>query len=100
MPPGNFIQLHLVGGSGTNREAIGARATVTAGGATQVQEIEGGHGHYGLQNDAVLTFGIADACAGLVTVRWPDASLTTEMVNLGAGHRYRLEQGHAPVAEF
>ena len=46
---GNFLQLKLEGGEGTNRAAIGARVTVTAGGVTQVQEVDGGHGLYGTQ---------------------------------------------------
>jgi len=99
MPAGNFVQLHLVGGGSTNRMAIGARVTVATTGLSQVQEVEGGHGHFGIQNDAVLTFGLAADCTASITVRWPDAALTTETFTLAAGHRYRLTQGMPPAVE-
>lgn len=95
---GNFIQLRLEGGEGTNRSAIGARVRVTAGGVTQTQEVGGGHGHFGTQNDLVLHFGLGAACEAEVEVRWPDASLTTETFTLPAGHRFDVLQGQAPTA--
>lgn len=95
---GNWVQLDLVGAAGTNRSAIGARVTVTAGGVTQTQEVGGGHGHYGIQNDRILHFGLGTACEAEVTVRWPDAELTTETFTLLSGYRFRVEQGGAPVA--
>ncbi len=51
---GNFLQLRLRGAEGSNLAAIGARVTVRAGGKSQVQEIGGGYGHFGLQHDTVL----------------------------------------------
>lgn len=90
---GNFVQMRLVGGAGSNRSAIGARVSVTAGGVTQTQEIGGGYGHYGSQNDLVLHFGLGAACEAQVTIRWPDAALTTQSVTLPAGHRFVIEQG-------
>jgi hypothetical protein len=98
----NFLQLHLEGAPGTNRSnrsAIGARVTVTADGLTQTQEVDGGHGHYGTQNDLVLHFGLAAACEAEVTVRWPDAALTTERFTLPAGYRFLLQQGARPVVD-
>lgn len=94
---GNWLQLHLVGAPGTNRAAIGARVRVTAGGVTQTQEVGGGHGHYGIQHDLVLHFGLGASCETEVEVRWPDAVLTTERFQLAGGRRYRLAQGTAPV---
>lgn len=93
---GNFVQLRLEGGTGTNRSAIGARVTVVAGGVTQTQEVGGGHGHYGAQHDLVLHFGLGAACEAEVTIRWPDGALTTETVTLPAGHRFLLSQGTHP----
>jgi hypothetical protein len=95
---GNFVQLRLRGGEGTNRAAIGARVTVSAGDLSQTQEIEGGHGHYGTELDPTLHFGIGDACEVEVTVRWPDAALTTETFTLPAGHRFEIAQGEHPRA--
>jgi hypothetical protein len=95
---GNFVQVHLVGGAGTNRSAIGARVSVTADGVTQTQEVGGGFGHYGAQNDLVLHFGLGAACKADVTIRWPDASLTTESWELPSGYRFDIVQGSPPVA--
>ncbi|MFK7985761.1 MAG: CRTAC1 family protein [Sandaracinaceae bacterium] len=90
---GNFVQLDLEGGPGTNRAAIGARVTVTAGGVSQTQEVGGGHGHYGSQNDRVLHFGLGGACEADVTVRWPNAEGRTETFTLPAGHRFHIIEG-------
>jgi hypothetical protein len=79
-----------------NRSAIGARVEVTAGGITQTHDVEGGHGHYGAQDDLVQHFGLGTACEADVTIRWPDASLSTQTFHLVAGHRYRVVQGMDP----
>jgi hypothetical protein len=89
---GNWLQLRLEGVT-ANRAAIGARVSVSAGGMTQTQEIGGGFGHYGAQDDLVLHFGLADACAAEVEIRWPDASLTVQQLTLPGGHRYAITQG-------
>ena len=96
---GNWVQLALVGGEGTNRAAIGARVTVTANGVTQTQEIGGGHGHYGVQHDMVLHFGLADACTAEVSVRWPNGDLTEQTFGVQAGYRYTVKEGTAPAAQ-
>lgn len=98
-PRQNFVQLALVGAAGTNRSAEGARVTVAAAGTTQTFEVGGGHGHYGMQNDLVVHAGLGTSCEAAVTVRWPDAALTTETFTLPAGHRYRLTQGLPPVGD-
>ncbi|MFT5684136.1 MAG: hypothetical protein ACI8RZ_005077 [Myxococcota bacterium] len=96
----NFIQLSLEGGEGTNAAAIGARVSVTAGGVTQTQDVDGGHGHYGNQDDLTLTFGLGEACEADVTVRWPDGALTEQTFTIGGGYRYVVEQGKAPEADL
>jgi len=96
-PTGNWLQVRLEGGEGTNRAAIGAQVTVrTADGRTQVAEVDGGHGHYGGQSDPTLHFGLGTACDAEVTVRWPNAELTTESATLPAGHRFEWVQGSDP----
>jgi hypothetical protein len=94
---GNFIELTLTGGAGTNRAAIGARISVAAGGITQTREVQGGHGHYGAQDDLTVHFGLAAACEAEVMVRWPDVSLTTQTATLPAGYRFTWTQGEEPV---
>ncbi len=97
---GNWVQLELKGGAGTgaNGAAIGARVNVTAGGITQTQEIGGGHGHYGAQQDTTLHFGLGEACTAEVSVRWPDVALTTQTFDVVSGYRYRLAPGEKPAA--
>ena len=97
----NWLQLRLVGGPGSNRSAIGARVRVTAGGVTQTQEVGGGHGHYGIQHDLVLHFGLGAACdVEQVEVRWPDAKGTVETYgSLRANYRVTLTAGLPPAYE-
>lgn len=95
----NWVQLRLQGSGGTNRAAIGARVTVRRGDVVQVQEVGGGHGHYGLQNDLLLHFGLGTDCTAEVTIRWPDANLTEQTVTLQAGYQYTVVRGEEPVAQ-
>lgn len=97
---GSWMLLSLVGdGVTTNKSAIGARVTVKAGGRTWMRELGGGYGHFGIQNDTVLHFGLAGCDAvDEVTVRWPNAQGTTQTWKGLAGRKfYRLTQGN-PVA--
>jgi hypothetical protein len=96
MENGNWIQLQLEGTGDSNRAAIGARVTVTSADVTQTQEVGGGFGHYGAQNDMVLHFGLGEGCEAEVTVRWPDAALTETSYTLPAGHRFFLMLGTPP----
>jgi hypothetical protein len=93
---GNFVNILLTGGPQTNRAAIGARVSVKAGDVTQTQEVGGGHGHYGAQDDLSLHFGLGDACEAEVTIRWPDAALTTQTFTLPSGYRFSVTQGDPP----
>ena len=89
---GNWIQLKLEGVA-ANRSAIGARVRVTAGGMTQTQEVGGGYGHYGSQDDLVLHFGLGEACEAEIEIRWPDGDLTLQELVLPGGHRFAVTQG-------
>lgn len=93
---GNWIQLSLEGANGVNRSAIGARVSVKAGDITQTQEVGGGHGHYGIQQDMTLHFGLGPACQAEVTVRWPDQNLTTQKFTVQTGYRYKVVTGGRP----
>jgi hypothetical protein len=95
---GNYVQLTLTGGPTTNRLAVGARVSVKAGDVTQTQEVGGGHGHYGIQDDLTLHFGLGTECEAEVTVRWPNAALTTETFKLPAGYRFTWTEGEVPKA--
>ncbi|MCB9604255.1 MAG: CRTAC1 family protein [Sandaracinus sp.] len=97
LPAGNFVQLRLRGGEGSNGVAIGAQVHVRAGGLQRLLEVDGGSGHYGSQEDLVQHVGLGAACEAEVTVRWPDAAGTTETFTLPAGHRFELAPGERPL---
>jgi hypothetical protein len=67
----NWVKVKLEGSEGVNRAAIGAQVTVDTGDLKMVQEVGGGHGHYGLQNELTLHFGVGDAKEVDITVDWP-----------------------------
>ena len=67
---GNWVQF-LLTGTKSNRDAIGARITLTAGGLKQIQEINGGNGYAG-QSTKRAHFGIGKAAAvDSVEIHWP-----------------------------
>jgi hypothetical protein len=67
---GNWVQFLLTGVK-SNRDAIGARIQVTAGGLTQIREIDGGNGYAG-QSMRRAHFGIGNAPKiDAVEIRWP-----------------------------
>ncbi len=66
----HFLTLELIG-TKSNRDAMGARVTLKAGGITQVREVAGG-GSYLSQSDLRLHFGLGETMkADSVEVRWP-----------------------------
>jgi len=67
---GSWISLKLVG-TKSNRDAIGARVTVSSGGHQQLQEVRSGGGYIS-QNDFRLHFGLGGSRqAESVEIRWP-----------------------------
>lgn len=95
----NWVKLRLHGkGEGfSNRAAIGAKVTVISGGGRQVQEVSGGYGHFGLQHDTVLTFGLGATCGiDAIEVRWPDAAHTVQRFeNVVPNHLVDLFEGES-----
>ena len=71
-----WLRLQLVG-THCNRDAIGARATVVAGGLTQIREVKSGSGYLS-QNELHLHFGLGEAeQVEAVIVRWPCGQIDT-----------------------
>jgi ASPIC and UnbV/FG-GAP-like repeat len=74
---GNWVQLKLLGVK-SNRDAIGARVTLKAGGQTQIREVNGGNGYSG-QSSLRLHFGIGQAATiDSVEIRWPSGVVQKE----------------------
>jgi hypothetical protein len=73
-PRGHWLAVKLAG-AGRNREGIGARVRVTAGGLTRTGWIRSG-GSYGSEDERVARFGLGEQThADRVEVRWPDGTM-------------------------
>jgi len=73
----NHAVLFKLAGSKSNRAAIGARVTVTAGGVKQFSEVKSGSS-YCSQNDLRLHFGLGkDTTIASVEVAWPSGKKET-----------------------
>jgi enediyne biosynthesis protein E4 len=73
---GRWLGLQLIG-TKSNRDAVGARATVRAGGQTWIREVNGGNG-YASQSAARLHFGLGTtARIDSIEVRWPSGRKET-----------------------
>ena len=93
---GHSLTLLLQGGS-SNRDAIGARVTVTSGGRRQVLQRTSG-GSYQSSSDPRLHAGLGDSTrADSIEVRWPSGHVD-RFENLDADRGYRLIEGRKAVA--
>ena len=79
----------------TNRDAIGARVTVTANGQTQMDEVRSG-GTYISQSDFRLHFGLGKATAANLSVRWVDGKVEN-FTAVGAGQVVTIQEGKGIV---
>jgi ASPIC and UnbV/FG-GAP-like repeat len=69
-PAGTWVELKLVG-TQSNRDAIGARATLKIPGLTMIREVNGGNG-YASQSTSRLHFGLGSATEiEALEIRWP-----------------------------
>lgn len=87
-----WLQVELTG-TKSNRDAVGARVTVRAGGKTLTREVAAGDG-YGSQSMLRLHFGLGDAPrAEELTVRWPASGTVERLRNVPAGRIVRITEG-------
>ena len=71
---GNWVQF-LLTGTKSNRDGIGARVKLTAGGITQIHEIDGGNGYAG-QSMKRAHFGLGKASRiDQVEIHWPSGTV-------------------------
>jgi len=95
-PRGHFIRVRLVGTT-SNRMAIGARATIEAGGRTQIDEVLSG-GSYLSQNEQTMHFGLGSATmVDRIEVRWPTGK-KQEWKRVPADQTVTLTEGQAEIA--
>ncbi|HUN86004.1 MAG TPA: CRTAC1 family protein [Terracidiphilus sp.] len=81
----HWVELHLIGGPKSPRDAIGATVYLTADGMRQREDVISG-GSYISSNDQRPHFGLGDATdAGTAEIHWPSG--TKEIVKLPAEDR-------------
>ena len=85
----SWVEFDLVGTT-SNRDGIGSKVYVTAGGVTQYREQNGGY-HRWSQNFMRVHVGLGTNTTADTTVVWPDNSSTT-YAGLAANHIYQLKQ--------
>jgi len=87
----HFLNFRLVG-TRSNRDAMGARIRVVAGGISQIREVEGG-GSYLSQSDLRANFGLGKvARAETVEVKWT-SGLQQTFRNVDADKFYLIHEG-------
>src|SRR5579872_2559622 len=79
----NWLAVELVG-TKSNRDAVGARVSITVKGKPQMREVVLGDG-YGSQNSLRQYFGLADAAAvDLMVVKWPRSGIVQKFTNVAS----------------
>jgi hypothetical protein len=93
---GRAIELRLTG-TASNRDALGARVTVTAGGRTQLREVKSGSSYLG-QSDLRVHVGLGTAArVDRVEIRWPGGRFE-RLDGLPAGHIVSVQEGRGVTA--
>jgi hypothetical protein len=89
----HWVELRLVGGPKSPRDAVGATVYLTANGMRQRQDVMSG-GSYVSTNDPRAHFGLGDSAdAGTVEIHWPSGA--KESVKLpGVDRIYTISEGH------
>ncbi|BAN36780.1 hypothetical protein SCD_n02981 [Sulfuricella denitrificans skB26] len=86
----HWLEIDLEG-TASNRDGIGARVNVTAGGVTQVRIQDGGIHHRG-QNHSRLHFGLGkNTQVEKVSIQWPSGTVQ-ELSGVGADQRMRIKE--------
>lgn len=94
----NWVDLHLIGGPKGPRDAIGAKALLTAGAMTQRNDVISG-GSYISNHDMRLHFGIGKAKqVDKLEIRWPDGNKENIMLS-GVNRIFRIVEGKGVTEE-
>ena len=92
---GHWIGLSLTGAGHSNRDALGARVTVEAGGRKQVREVQTS-GSYLSASDHRLLIGIGAAThIDKIAIRWPDGR-EENLSGIAIDRYHTLQEGSAP----
>ena len=87
----HWIEIDLIGTT-SNRNGMGSKVYVTAGGVTQLREQNGGY-HRWSQNDQRLHFGLAqNTVIDEIRIEWPSGQVDT-FTNVGSSQLYAATEG-------
>jgi Ca2+-binding RTX toxin-like protein len=90
-----WVQIDLEG-TVSNRDGIGAKVFVTAGGVTQLREQSGGFHRYG-QNQQRLHFGLAgNQTIDKIEIKWP-SGVVQEITNVASNQVLKIVEAGDPV---
>lgn len=93
----HWLQVQLVG-TQSNRDAVGARIAIVAGGRTQVREVHCGSGFVSASS-LVQHFGLGPVThVDSLRVRWPSGA-ETQLVDLDVDRRLRVVEGEGLAAD-
>jgi hypothetical protein len=97
-PRRHWLQVELTG-TISNRDAVGARVEVAAGGVRQLREVSAGDG-YASQSTLRLHFGLGEAAgADEVTVRWPVSGKVERFADVAGDRIVALVEGSGKLVE-
>jgi hypothetical protein len=95
-PGRRWLQVELAG-TKSNRDAVGARVTIRAGGKIQMQEVVLGDS-YASQSSLRLHFGLGTAGkVDELTVRWPASGTTQTFRDVPAGRIVQITEGEGLI---
>jgi hypothetical protein len=93
----HFLNLKLTG-TRSNRDAMGARIRLRAGGTTQIREVAGG-GSYLSQSDLRAHFGLgSNAQVDSIEISWP-SGLRQTFRDIATDRFYVIEEGKNPLLQ-
>jgi enediyne biosynthesis protein E4 len=94
----HWVELALVGGPKSPRDAVGATVYLTADGLRQREDVISG-GSYLSSSDQRVHFGLGDASQASVEIRWPSG--VVEKLKLASVDRiFTIEEGKGIIAEL
>jgi len=89
----HWLEIKLTG-TDSNRDAIGAKVTLTAGATTQTRYVQGPRGHYGAQPMLPVHFGLGlESVVDRIEVRWPTGVVET-WTGVAADQMLTLTEGN------
>jgi len=91
----------LLEGKTVNRDAIGARVSLKAGGVTQLRDVRGGGGgHANVQQPRTVHFGLGSATKiDTLTVRWPGGKTET-ITGAAPKGKFKIVQGSGKAVKM